>query len=461
MMGAENSEFNMRGGKIGRRAFLKGAAAAGLVGLAAYGGVRYTGYRSSGAKAKIVVIGGGAAGISAAARLMMILKEPDITIIDPSDKHFYQPGFTLIASGVYSPDEVYKSQADCIPSGAKWVKDSVVALDADKRIVTTSKGEKISYDFLVLTPGLVYDWDLIEGIDPKALGTGNAHCIYEHEGAIKTWDAIQKFVKNGGKGIFTDTYTKHKCGGAPKKITLLTEHLARKNGTRERLSFNFYTASPELYDVPYYTPRLLEIYAERNVPINLNTRIVGVDTAARKVHFRKTEKSADGSAKVSDFKEDYEFLHFLPPMGTPKFVRESGLSATNGSHAKEGWVDVDKGTLVSKKYPNIISFGDASNLPTSKTSAAIRKQVPIAVANLVSIMEGKQPQQIYDGYAACPIITDYGHVLMCEFDYSKKQKNTFPLPLLFDMSKEQYVAWLMKVYLLKPMYFYGMLNGLV
>ena len=148
-------------------------------------------------------------------------------------------------------------------------------------------------------------------------------------------------------------------------------------------------------------------------------------------------------------------------MGTPKFVRESGLSATNGSHAKEGWVDVDKGTLVSKKYPNIISFGDASNLPTSKTSAAIRKQVPIAVANLVSIMEGKQPQQIYDGYAACPIITDYGHVLMCEFDYSKKQKNTFPLPLLFDMSKEQYVAWLMKVYLLKPMYFYGMLNGLV
>ena len=175
--------------------------------------------------------------------------------------------------------------------------------------------------------------------------------------------------------------------------------------------------------------------------------------------FGQEERHARRHDDRSEFKRDYDFIHFLPPMGAPKFVKESGLSATSGSHAKEGWVDVDKYTLVSKKYPNIVSFGDVSSLPTSKTSAAIRKQVPVAVNNLICLMEGREPSAKYDGYAACPIVTDYGHVLLCEFDYDKKPKISFPFSLL-DMSKESRAAWCLKVYALKPMYFYGMLNGL-
>ena len=87
-------------------------------------------------------------------------------------------------------------------------------------------------------------------------------------------------------------------------------------------------------------------------------------------------------------------------------------------------------------------------------------EVEIAAENLISIMEGKEPSEKYDGYAACPIITDYGHVLMCEFDYAKEPKISFPLSL-FDMSKESRLAWFLKVYMLKPIYFYGMLNGLI
>ena len=110
-------------------------------------------------------------------------------------------------------------------------------------------------------------------------------------------------------------------------------------------------------------------------------------------------------------------------------------------------------------YPNIVCLGDCAGIPTSKTSAAIRKQLPIATANLLSLMEGRAPEAIYNGYAACPIVTEYGKVLMCEFDYDKKEQITFPLSLL-DMSKEQWVAWLLKVYALKPIYFELMLRGL-
>ena len=455
----EEEFVRTRKAAISRRAFLKGSAVAGAAAVALYGGLKFSGALSSGAKGKIVIVGGGAAGISAAARLESALRSPDITLIDPSELHYYQPGFTLIAAGVYSPEEVYRKQADCIPSGVKWLKDSAVAIDPDKRTVSTAGGLKVPYDFLVLTPGMVCDWDLIEGIDAKSLGTGNAHCIYDFEGAIKTRAAMEKFAREGGVGIFADTYTKHKCGGAPKKVCLLTEQLSRKCGARKNAEFNFYTAADQLYDVPHFTPRLLEIYAERNVPINLNTHISGIDTSAKRVFFVRKQKGADGKTVVSEFKRDYDFIHFLPPMGAPKFVKESGLSATSGSHAKEGWVDVDKYTLVSKKYPNIVSFGDVSSLPTSKTSAAIRKQVPVAVNNLICLMEGREPSAKYDGYAACPIVTDYGHVLLCEFDYDKKPKISFPFSLL-DKSKESRAAWFLKVYALKPMYFYGMLNGL-
>ena len=120
---------------------------------------------------------------------------------------------------------------------------------------------------------------------------------------------------------------------------------------------------------------------------------------------------------------------------------------------------VDKETLVHKKYPNIISLGDVAGIPTSKTSAAIRKHVPIAAKNLIALMEGKEPVEKYNGYAACPIVTDYGHVLLCEFDYEKNPDISFPFTLI-DTSKEQWLAWLLKVYILKPLYFYGMLNGI-
>lgn len=435
---------------IDRRHFFKLMAMAGLLTAASTQKAKAF---SSKAKGKIVIIGGGAAGISMAARLKSWLDKPDITLIDPSDRQFYQPGFTLIASGVYQPDDVWRKQEDCIPNDIKWIKDSVAAVDPVWNQVTTKNNGKIAYDFLVLTPGIQINWEKVEGITQATLGQGNAHSIYDFEGAQKTWKAIQEFSKTGGRGIYTDTYTKHKCGGAPKKICLLTEHYTRKQGTRETVDLNFYTASKELYDVPFFTPRLLEIYKERNIPINLNVRVKGVDTAAKQVHFEKIETVGDQKV-YTPFVEDYDFLHFTPPMSAPDFVREAGLGWTEGKLAADAWVMVDKETLVHKTYPNIVSLGDVAGIPTSKTSAAIRKQVPIAAKNLISLMEGKEPAEKYDGYAACPIVTDYGHVLLCEFNYKKEAQNSFPFTLL-DTSKEQWV----KVYFLKPMYFYGMLNG--
>nr|WP_277465881.1 FAD/NAD(P)-binding oxidoreductase [Parabacteroides sp. PF5-6] len=404
-----------------------------------------------------MIIGAGAAGLSLAARLRKWLKKPDLTLIDPADRQFYQPGFTLIASGVYQPGEVWKKQEDCIPKDIRWIKEAVVAVDPVANRVTTSGNQKIDYDFLVIAPGIQIHWDWIEGFDYSKLGQGNAHSIYDFQGAQKTWQAMQEFSRTGGKGVYTDTYTKHKCGGAPKKICLLTEHYTRKQQTRETVDLHFYTASKQLYDVPYFTPRLLDIYAERHIPINLTTRVKGIDTAAKQVYLEKTETVGDQKI-ITPIKEDYDFLHFTPPMSAPDFVRQAGLDSADGTVPEQSWVAVDKETLIHKNYPNIIALGDCAGIPTSKTSAATRMQVPIAGKNLIALMEGKEPTERYDGYAACPIVTDYGHVLMCEFDYSKERKSSFPFSWM-NASQELRLAWLVKVYMLKPLYFYGMLKG--
>lgn len=451
---------------VDRRDFMK---ILGSLGLLSVIGTQDASAFSSKAKGKIVIIGGGAAGLSMAARLTSWLEKPDITLIDPSDRQYYQPGFTLIASGVYQPNDVFKSQKSCIPDGVKWIKDSAIAVDPVWNQVTTLNNGKISYDFLVLTPGLEMNFDRVEGITRETLGEGNAHCIYDFEGAQRTWKAIQEFTKTGGNGIYCDTYTKHKCGGAPKKICLLTEDYSRKQKTRDKITFSYYTAAKELYDIPFFTPRLEEIYNERNVSITINHKLKSVDTASRKVTFEKVAKvnkeiKDEASGQVKNVEEtvktplvlDYDFLHFLPPMSAPDFIHDAGLSWTEGSLAAENWVMTDKETLVHMKYNNIISLGDCAGIPTSKTSAAIRMQAPVAAKNLISLMEGKAPEEKYNGYAACPIITEYGKLLMCEFDYDKKPAVSIPF---IDASKEHWIGWFIKVYLLKPVYFYGMLKG--
>ena len=449
---------------ISRRAFLASSACA--LGAAAIGAGTVNFLSTIDVHGRIVIIGGGAAGCSMAARLMRKIEHPDITLIDPADKQFYQPGFTFIAAGIFQADEVWKRQQDCLPKGDgfKWVKQMVTAVDPERQRVYTDDGRTIEYDFLVLTPGLQLNWNKVEGVTKETLAevahVGNAHCIYDFEGAQRIWPAIQSLTDKGGRGIFTDTYTKHKCGGAPKKICMLTEHLSRKKGTRKDLQLDYFCSEKALYDVPYYTPRLLQIYDERNIALQVRHKVKGIDIATKEVYFQPYELDADGNSidLPEIVKEKYDLLSFVPPQSAPDFVREAGLSWQEGKLAKDGWVEVNKETLIHNRYPNIVSFGDVAGIPTSKTSAAVRKQLPIAEENLLALMQGKEPTARYNGYACCPIVTDYGHVLLCEFDYDKNPDITFPFSLL-DMSKEQWAGWLLKRHFLKPMFFNAMLTG--
>lgn len=441
-----------------RRNFMK-VGLAGLAGaLILERGYDY--FTENKVKGKIVIVGGGAAGITMAAYLSDMLRYDDITIIEPSEIHTYQPGYTLIAADVFTPEEVVKPTADLIPSQVKWIKAAVAELNPDNNYVRTTKNEKISYDFLVLVPGCQMDFNLVEGITRETLGQGNVHCIYDYNGAKLCRDAIKKLPGlKEGKLIFTDTYTHLKCGGAPKKICLITEDYLQDHNFRNNFDIQYFCNQNELMTPAIYGDRLTEIFTDRKVGITYSHRLASVDTSAQKAVFdvlpEPSSKPVPADVHYEKVTVDFDFLHYVPPMSAPDFVKNSSLTDES---KPGGWVKVDKETMVHTKYKNIVSFGDVAGLPTSKTGAAIRLQAPIAAANLVELMQGKQPSGKYNGYSACPIVTEYGKVLMCEFGYDKKLMPTIPW---IDPAIERGMWWTLKVHGLKPMYYHGMLKGLM
>ena len=453
-----------------RRKFLK-MSAFGLGGLIVTERT-YDFFKESTVEGKIVIVGGGAAGITMAAYLVDKLRNPDITIIEPNEIHHYQPGYTMIAGGVFTPDEILKPNKDLIPRGVTWLKDKVMELNPDNNSLETQNSGKVNYDYLVLVPGCQLNYNLIEGIDENRLGEGNVHSIYTFEGSKRCYEALKKMpdLKNGNF-VFTDTYTKIKCGGAPKKICLMAENYLRDHDAREGKSFSYYANGTNLQTPKIHGDRLVEIYNERNVDIHYKHRLVSVDTSLQKAVFEllpeETQAATPADANYEKIEVPFDFLHIVPPMSAPDFVKNSPLTITEGSLRHDGWVDSNEFTLIHNRYPNIISFGDVAGLPTSKTGAAIRIQAPVAAANLVSLMEGKEPKKSYNGYSACPIVTEYGKVLMVEFVYGEKvkpysyTKEVKPTIPFLDPAIERSMWWILKKHGLKPMYYQGMLKGLM
>src|SRR5690606_26875116 len=261
----------------------------------------------------------------------------------------------------------------------------------------------------------------------------------------------------------TDTWTKLKCGGAPKKVNMMAEDYCRRQGTRDRVDFQLYSAGEEMFEIPMFRKRLEVIYVERKIPVTMHHRVKSVDTQARRVTFEKNPSAAElapdaAAPPVETVTRDFDFLHIVPPMTPPQFVLDSSLIHDPATGKAALWVPTDKDTLVHARFRNVFVAGDVSGIPTSKTAAAIRMQAPVVVANLIATMEGKKPMAIYDGYTACPFVTEYGKVLMAEFDYKKEPKPSFPF---LDPAREHRAGWMLKRYMMRPMYFDLMLSGRV
>ncbi|WP_013324935.1 NAD(P)/FAD-dependent oxidoreductase [Gloeothece verrucosa] len=394
---------------------------------------------------QIVIIGGGAGGITVAAQLLRQNSKLDIAIIEPSDKHFYQPAWTLVGAGQYHALDTVKDEQELIPAQAKWLKDYVEKLDPDNNLVVTHQGTQVFYDYLVVAAGIQIDWHLIKGL-PEALGKGGVCSNYIFEIAPYTWELLNNFA--GGNAIFTFPATPIKCAGAPQKIMYLADDIFRKNGVRQKTKITYCAATAKIFAVDAYAPTLMKVVERKGIDLKFKHNLKEIKADSKEAVF---DVSTDGG--VQEVTLPYDLIHVAPPMSAPDFIKNSKL-ATPAAPAL-GWVDVHKHTLQHKVYPNVFSLGDASSLPTSKTAAAVRGEAPVLVENLLAFINKQALNGYYNGYTCCPLVTGIGKTIMAEFDYDGNPISTFPI----DQTQEHYTMWLMKKYALPWVYWNRMLKG--
>lgn len=388
---------------------------------------------------RVLIIGGGNAGISVAARLVRKLKGLDIAVIKPSDKHYYQPLWTLVGGGVFKKEVTERPQASVIPKGAAWIQDSVAEILPEANTVVTSAQRRIGYDYLVVAPGIQLNWNKVEGLE-AALGKDGVCSNYRYDLVDKTWEYISNF--QGGVALFTHPATPIKCGGAPQKIAYLADDAFRKQGVRDRTTLLFRSGQPSIFAVEKYAKTLRQVMDRKGIDARYRESLVAVNGPAREATFQNLDTNERTVVH-------YDLLHVVPPMSAPDFIRNGPLANA------DGWVDVNRDTLQHVRFPNVFALGDASSLPTSKTGAAIRKQAPVLVANLAASILGRPLEATYDGYTACPLVTGYGRLVMAEFDYNNEPRETFP----FDQSKERWTMYQVKARLLPKLYWWGILKG--
>ncbi len=388
----------------------------------------------------ILIVGGGTAGITVAARLRRAARSLDISIVEPSAKHYYQPLWTLVGAGVVDKSMTERNEADVIPRGTRWIRAAAVSFEPVEKAVLTSDGARHTYDQLVVCPGIKLDWDAVPGLR-AGMGKNGVCSNYSFETVDSTWLALRDF--SGGTAVFTMPQTAVKCGGAPQKILYLAEDYIRRKGLRNNSRFLYVAPGPTIFGVDKYRYALEKIIATRGIETLFHHHLVEVRGEAREAVVQDVTTKERRTIP-------FDLLHVTPPMCAPDFIRLSPLAD------KAGWVEVDKFTLQHTRFPNIFALGDASSLPTGRTGAAIRKQAPILVKNLLSHRAGLPPSARYNGYTSCPIITRRGRMLLAEFDYDGNPCETFP----FNQAKERYSMWILKRYILPQLYWYGMLKGL-
>lgn len=396
---------------------------------------------------QIVIVGGGTAGITVAAQLLRQNKKLDIAIVEPSENHYYQAAWTLVGGGTYDINDTVRPEADFIPTNARWIKASVTKLNPDTNSVELSTGESLGYDYMVICPGIQIDWDHIKGLK-ESVGTNGVCSNYEFRLAPYTWECLKNF--KGGTMLFTNPNTPIKCGGAPHKIMYLAGDYLRKNNLANKSQIHYTSAGGVIFGIKAYADTLTKVIERYGIITNFHHNLKEIRADKHEAVYDILQ---DGKP-ISEVVMHYDMIHVTPPMSAPAFVKVSPLANA------AGWIEVDKHTLQSTKYANVFGIGDATSTPNAKTGAAVRKQAPVLVHNLLSFINNGSivSPKSYNGYSSCPIVTGYGKLVLAEFDYDNNPTPTFA-PFI-DQTKEQYTMWLMKKYALPFMYWNLMLRGM-
>lgn len=435
---------------VSRRDLLKLGIGAGVIGpLALTAGNA----KAVSTKAHIVIVGAGAGGLSMANRLTNSLQGAKITIIDAREKHYYQPGWTLVASGVWNKEKTETQVADWLPSSVNWVKGMVAEYNPDNNRVVLESGQTVDYDYLIVAAGLQLRYERIKGMDVNLIGQGKGvGSVYAGiDAAAATNDEIKRWIHRGnGTGLFTLAPTAIKCAGAPLKMTFTTLSRLENTGVRSNFDVEFMTPSGNLFSQPQVNAFVRQRFEDQGVKRNDFYTLKAIDADAKKATFAVRDSA--------DVVRDYEFIHVVPPMTAPDSLMHSPLAFKQGENFT-GFMKVDRETLQNPDYPNVWGIGDVMGMALNKTAASVKMQAAVLEQNFLAHLQNLPLPAKHNGYTSCPLITGIGKAMLVEFGWANTMA-MMPSFSFIDPMAESWTVWVMKDRMLRPAY-YAMLEGKV
>lgn len=390
-----------------------------------------------------VIVGGGASGITVAASLRRRAPGGDVAIVEPESTHYYQPAWTLVGGGCFDFDRSARPEASLIPRGCHWIRASAVGLEPDSNTVELSDGRRLRYEQLVLCPGIKLDWQAIPGLT-ESLGQHGVCSNYSREHVRYTFARVQAL--RHGQALFTQPPIPFKCAGAPQKAVYLSADYWRSQGRMADIDIHFMTSGAALFGVPFFAKELNKVMDGYGAHAHFQHRLVSVDGPGKSAEFEVT----DAAGTKTRIHRDFDMLHVTPPQTAPDWIRASPFAGP------DGWIAVDPNSLQTKRAENVFALGDAAGTSNAKTAAAVRKQAPVVVGNLIAQRRGEALSGGYDGYGSCPLTTSRRSVILAEFRYGGEVTPSFPW---LDPGRERYIWWLVKRYGLPCLYWDYMLRG--
>ncbi|KAK6040779.1 pyridine nucleotide-disulfide oxidoreductase [Cooperia oncophora] len=409
------------------------------------------GTTSLGQHFRVLVVGGGAAGLGASHKFARKLPKFSVAVVEPNEvglamiakkrncaegfiynkrnsapdddvNHYYQPGFTMVGGGWMTVEQNTRKEKDLIHPNSVWLQDRVVKFEPKKNLVKLGNffyrnGDEVTYDYMILATGVQLRWDMIKGL-PEAFDTPGVTSNYAPHLCTKTYKELNTVTS--GNCIFTFPNTPIKCAGAPQKVCYYGEEIVRKRGYRDKTNFIYATSLPRLFGIEGYLKSLQKIAKEKGVDVRTRHNLIEIDPKNKIAKFELLDENCMPNGKFSEI--PYSLLHVAPPCSTPQAVREC-RELTD----EKGWVDVHPQTLRSKHFPNVFAAGDCMNTGNAKTAAAVSSHLKTVGKNLSAVLEGKEPPARYDGYCSCPLVIGHHKAILAEFNADGHRMETTPL----------------------------------
>lgn len=392
----------------------------------------------------VVVVGGGNAGISLAARLLRG-GMADVVVVDARTTHHYRPLLNYVGAGKATMADLERPQRDVVPDGCTWVEDVVVAVDPAASVVRTRGGQDLGYRTLVLCPGLGEDWDATPGL-AEAYGDGWAASTFVTAAAARVWPALTAL--HSGSVVFTMPPEPAPCGATALKPLLMACDHWERTGVLGDLTVHFVLPAASALGVPAGDERVEQALAAYGVQVLREARVEAVDHAARSV----SVVSPAGPRTV----EDVAFAHVVPHYRAPAWIAKAGLASDSAA----GLVDVDPETLRHRRHPAIWSLGDVADLGIRPSGGALREQVDVLADNVVATLGGEGAGELrrYDGYTVMPITLDRRRLMLVEVDRAGRPAPSAPF---LDLTRPRRLTWFFDRYGLPQVYYRRILRGKV